>query len=62
MALVGAQLAGGKDWQIESISVSGTGALERTYTYPNEDLYVMYPDQNSLDNARAKIEAYTGVK
>lgn len=43
-------------WDIESISVDGTGAKNYTYSMgTNYLLYVMVPDQNTVNTAKEKI-------
>ena len=44
-------------WTFESISVNGKGKNDFTYTYPNQKLYVMDPDMNTVNEAIAKIDA-----
>ena len=56
-AQVKQQIATNPDWQITSVSVTGGDALEYTYSYPGQRLYVMVPDQASVDQAKAQIEA-----
>jgi anionic cell wall polymer biosynthesis LytR-Cps2A-Psr (LCP) family protein len=55
ISLVRMQLYKGKDWNIESISLDGTDSLEYTYSYRAKPLYVMVPDQATIDNAKLKI-------
>lgn len=45
-------------WNIESISLDGTGSSEITYSMGNQKLYVMIPDENSVEEAKAKIAEY----
>ncbi len=52
------QLAELKHWQVESISLDGTGAMLPTYSMGSQKLYVMLPDQNTIDSAKAKIAEY----
>lgn len=42
-------------WEVASISLDGRGDKRYTYSIPGKLLYVMLPDQTSLDNARAAI-------
>lgn len=51
------QLSSGTKWQVTSIAVDGTGASEYTYSYPHQRLYVMVPDQATVDAAKAQIQA-----
>jgi LCP family protein required for cell wall assembly len=47
-----------ENWNIETISANGNGAMERTFTYPGQDLYVMAPDSTSVLNVKNKIQTY----
>lgn len=50
------QLDGMPKWSIESISVDGTGSMQPTYSMgSNLPLYVMVPDEVSLQEARSRI-------
>jgi len=53
--LVKMQLGDMRGWNIESISVTGQGASEPTYSMGSVNLYVMIPDEASVSDARAKI-------
>lgn len=44
-----------KNYHIESIQVDGTGSMGKTYSYPYEDLWIMLPDENSINNAKMII-------
>ena len=54
-AQVRQQLASGTQWQVTSTSVDGTGAMDYTYSYPGQRLYVMVPDQSTVDLAKNMI-------
>jgi len=43
-------------WHTSSISVDGTGATDYTYSMGNVPLYVMVPDQASVNSAKSKIQ------
>ncbi|MDO4526641.1 MAG: LCP family protein, partial [Candidatus Saccharibacteria bacterium] len=59
MAFIQMQLGSGMKWQVESISVDGTGSMQGTYSMgANRPLYVMIPNQDSVNNAKAKIAEY----
>ena len=47
-----------KNWQIESISVDGTGSMQPTYSMGSRPLYVMIPDESTVAAAKAKIAKY----
>lgn len=55
-ALVQAQLADPAKWDIYSYSVTGTGSTDYAAEL-GDNAYVMYPDQTSVDNAKADIKA-----
>ena len=42
-------------YDFTTIQVKGTGSMEYTYTYPNQKLYVMIPNEDSLNAAIEKI-------
>ena len=52
------QLAELKHWQVESISLDGSGAMLPTYSMGRQKLYVMLPYQWTIDNAKTKITEY----
>lgn len=52
--IVNDQLNDNASWTIESMSVDGTGAYSTTYSMAQQ-LYVMIPDQATVDAAKAKI-------
>ncbi len=55
-ALVQAQLADPAKWAIYSYSVTGSGGTDYAAEL-GDNAYVMYPDQASVDNAKADIKA-----
>lgn len=57
-SLIQFQLDDMRGWEFETANVTGTDGMGRTYSFPKQDLYVMYPDQKSIDEAKAKIEEY----
>lgn len=54
------QLDSMKSWKIEKQFVTGKAAREETYSMPGRTLYVMIPDQDSIDGAKNKIDEYLG--
>ncbi len=46
-----------KEWSFESMSVDGSGASRYTYSYPRQTLYVMIPDTETVNEAKAAIKA-----
>lgn len=55
-SLVNNQLSNPRDWTVRSISINGTGSTESTYTMGNQPLYVMIPDDSSVERARKEIK------
>ena len=53
--LANKQLNDMKPWQITSIDVDGTGASAPTYSMGSRPLYVMIPDQKTVDAAKQQI-------
>ena len=56
--LVKMQLNDMRGWGIESQNLVGTGANDKTYTFPNMKLYVMKQKEDSVNNASLKIKEY----
>jgi LCP family protein required for cell wall assembly len=56
-AQVRQQLSSNQSWTVDSISVDGAGKLDYTWSYPGQRLYVMVPDQATVDAAKAAIQA-----
>jgi anionic cell wall polymer biosynthesis LytR-Cps2A-Psr (LCP) family protein len=59
-SLVKMQLDDMAKWSIDTYNVTGTGSLEYTYSYPNQRLYVMYPDYKTVETAKEKIKEVLG--
>lgn len=55
--LVNMQLDKMPSWEIESISLDGTGSSEYTYSYHSQKLYVMEPDIETINAAKTKINS-----
>ena len=53
--LIRGQLDDVRRWQVRSLSVDGSGAMLPTYTYGSSPLYVMVPDQTTVDYAKRII-------
>ena len=56
--LVKEQINSLSSWTIEKQQVSGTGAMDYTYSMPGIKLWVMKPDMNSVKKSRTKIMSY----
>ncbi len=52
------QLSELKKWSVESIQLDGTGSMQPTYSMGSMNLYVMIPNQASIDAAKTKIAEY----
>lgn len=50
------QLDDGGDWNIVSYNVNGTSAYGETYSAPGEQLYVMEPDESTVEEAKSLME------
>lgn len=59
-ALVKMQLEDMRGWEIETISLTGSGSYAETYSMPGMELYVMEPNQASIDAAKAAIAGVMG--
>ena len=55
--IVKKQLESMPKWEIKNISLSGTGATSTTYSTGSQLLYVMIPNQKSVDEAKNAIES-----
>lgn len=44
-----------RQWRTQSVSVDGSSAMLPTYSYGHTPLYVMIPDQKTLDDAKQRI-------
>ena len=55
MNLISTQIDKMPNWNIESTSVNGSDFKSFTYTYPTQELYVMLPDENTINEAKEKI-------
>lgn len=56
-SLVQAQLNNGGVWNVQRYSVDGTGESNYSYSMPSKSVYVMVPDQSTVDQAKQYIEA-----
>ena len=43
------------NYHIESTQVDGSGAMGPTYSYPGQDLWIMIPDESTVNNAKTLI-------
>lgn len=56
-ALVKMQIDDMPSWTMETANLDGKGGMSVTHSYPNQKLSVMYPDEKSIEAAKAKIKA-----
>ena len=54
-ALVKMQLNDMSSWRTETYNINGSGTLTKTNSYPGQNLYVMIPDENTVNTAREKL-------
>ena len=45
-----------RGWEFETANLTGRDSMGATYSFPKMQLYVMIPDQASIDEAKLKIE------
>lgn len=57
-SLVRMQLGDMSSWDIQSMSVDGTGTQRYTYSYPKQKLYVMLPNDETIEEAKLALKAY----
>ncbi|MBR3180087.1 LCP family protein, partial [Candidatus Saccharibacteria bacterium] len=61
-ALIRLQLNEGKTWTTENSNIDGTGSMQPTYSMgANLPLYVMYPNQETIDKAHQKLLEYLEI-
>ena len=53
--LIKQQLENMKSWEIEKQTLIGYDGANQTYSWPGQQLYVMIPDENSVNSAITKI-------
>lgn len=53
--LINNQIDTSTTWTVESYNLNGFDASEYTYSYPNQKLYVMIPDETTIEEAKVKI-------
>jgi len=56
-SLIKMQLDDMSSWNVVSIALDGSNGSEYTYTGGNQKLYVMIPDESTIDNASSLINA-----
>ncbi|MCL2653214.1 MAG: LCP family protein [Propionibacteriaceae bacterium] len=55
-SLVKRQISAGTNWNIQTMSVTGADSSDYTCSYPHQQLYVMLPDQTTVDSAKQAIQ------
>ena len=61
-SLVQFQLNDMRGWNFESSNLDGSGSLQPTYSYPYQNLYVMYPNEDSITTAKTRIQEVLNEK
>ncbi len=51
------QLADGKEWEIVTMALTGTGSSDEPYSMPGFNAYVMIPNESSIEEIRQAIAA-----
>ena len=59
-SLVKMQIDDMAKWKMETYNVDGTGNMLPTYSYPNQNLYVMEPKMETVTSAVAKLDEILG--
>lgn len=54
--LIKMQLSDNINWDVTSISLDGTGSMQKTYSMGNRNSYVMIPDTNTIVKAQEEIQ------
>lgn len=54
------QLDDMRGWEFETQNLDGYNSMSKTYTFPKQDLYVMIPNQKTIEEAKKKIQEYLG--
>jgi len=52
MSLINMQLNNMPKWTMESVSLNGSDSSGFTYTYPGQELYVMIPNEKTVNNVK----------
>lgn len=55
-SLIKMQLDDMPKWNVNSISLDGSGSMTYTHSYPKQKLYVMVPNQNTITRAKKVID------
>ena len=59
-SLVQFQINDMRGWNFATSNLNGSGGMAYTYSYPKRKLSVMYPNQKTIDKAKAKIKEVMG--
>ena len=55
--LIQYQIENRPEWSVTSMSVNGSDARDYSF-YGGQELYVMYPDESTIDAAKSSIKEY----
>ena len=47
-----------RGWEFETQNLDGSNSMAKTYSFPKQDLYVMIPNQKTINEAHEKIREY----
>ena len=61
-SLVKMQLDKMPSWEINNVNLDGTGSMSYTYSYPNQKLSVMIPQEETITNAKKIIDGIQAGK
>ena len=51
-----------RGWNVITSNMVGEGGMSETYSYPETKLSVVYPDEKSIEDAKAKIKEVLEAK
>ena len=55
------QLDDMRGWSFETQNLDGSNSMAKTYSFPKQDLFVMIPNQKTVEAAKEKISEYLGI-
>jgi LCP family protein required for cell wall assembly len=60
--LVKLQIKDMPNWEVYKYSVDGSGTSAYTYSYPNQALYVMIPDESTVTEAKTRLKTILEIE
>ena len=56
-SIINMQLDKMPSWEIENLSLNGTDAYELTYSYKKQELYVMVPKEETVEEVKEALKS-----